>query len=95
MDMLADKIGCLPKFTDLLTTDPALAFHFFFGPNYPPFYRLVGPHTWEGARNAISRGAANTTEPTKTRLVKGNQATPMNMRWIFGAVLVIILLLIF
>ncbi|XP_030853798.1 dimethylaniline monooxygenase [N-oxide-forming] 2 [Strongylocentrotus purpuratus] len=69
-DMIAAKLGCLPRFTDLLMSDPILAYKFFFGPNYPPFYRLVGPHAWPGARNAIMKAKHNTDTPTKTRKVQ-------------------------
>nr|XP_054769521.1 dimethylaniline monooxygenase [N-oxide-forming] 2-like [Lytechinus pictus] len=69
-DMLAAKVGCLPRFMDLLKSDPVLAFKFLFGPNYPPFYRLVGPHAWPGARDAIMKAEYNTVNPTRTRIVK-------------------------
>ncbi|XP_041480897.1 dimethylaniline monooxygenase [N-oxide-forming] 2-like [Lytechinus variegatus] len=69
-DMLAAKVGCLPRFIDLLKSDPILAFKFIFGPNYPPFYRLVGPHAWPGARHAIMKAEYNTVNPTRTRIVK-------------------------
>ncbi|XP_071494354.1 flavin-containing monooxygenase 5-like [Diadema antillarum] len=67
MDMLASKMGCRPAFLDLLKTDLSLAFKFIFGSNHPMFYRLVGPHAWAGARDAIMRAPGNTTNPTKTR----------------------------
>ncbi len=37
----------------LLLCDPRLAIGFFFNPVIPSHYRLVGPHTWSGARDAI------------------------------------------
>ena len=93
MDLLADKIGCKPKFRDLMT-DPALAYRYIFGGHYPPFYRLVGPHVWKGARDAIFRAPANTTEPTKTRLVKRTYASESLLKWMLLGSFVLVILLI-
>ncbi|XP_071797398.1 flavin-containing monooxygenase 5-like [Asterias amurensis] len=68
-DEIAEKIGVKPNFTKLVLTDPKLALRCFFGPAYPPNYRLNGPYPWKGAREAIMNGWENTTYPTKTRTV--------------------------
>ncbi|XP_022105093.1 dimethylaniline monooxygenase [N-oxide-forming] 5-like [Acanthaster planci] len=66
---VAAKFGARPNFIKLLLTDPRLALRTFFGPAYPPTYRLNGPHPWKGARDAIMNGWANTVNPTRTRTV--------------------------
>lgn len=53
MDELASIIGCKPNIPKMLLTDPVLAYHLFFGPNYPYVYRINGPKAWSGARQAI------------------------------------------
>ncbi|XP_033099830.1 dimethylaniline monooxygenase [N-oxide-forming] 5-like [Anneissia japonica] len=65
---LANDIGVKPTL-DMFLTDPKLAVKVFFGPAYPPSYRLKGPHTWAGARDAIMKGWENTTSPTRTRQI--------------------------
>lgn len=59
-DDLAEEIGIRPRLANLLFKDPSLAFRVFFGPALPSIYRLNGPHSWKGARNAIMgyRGAS-------------------------------------
>ncbi|EPB65943.1 Flavin-binding monooxygenase-like protein [Ancylostoma ceylanicum] len=53
MDELADLVGCRPNLKELLLSDPLLAFQVYFGPYVPYVYRLSGPHSWSGARQAI------------------------------------------
>ncbi|RCN39243.1 Flavin-binding monooxygenase-like protein [Ancylostoma caninum] len=53
MDELADLVGCKPNVKDLLLSDPLLALQVYFGPYVPYVYRLNGPHSWSGARQAI------------------------------------------
>ncbi|PIC35760.1 hypothetical protein B9Z55_015014 [Caenorhabditis nigoni] len=53
MDELAELIGCQVPILRTLFTDPILGLRLFFGPNAGYCYRLAGPHTWQGARNAI------------------------------------------
>ncbi|XP_054708613.1 flavin-containing monooxygenase 5-like [Uloborus diversus] len=52
-DELAEEIGAKPNLLKLALTDPKLFWAVFFGPSLPYQYRLQGPHTWEGARDAI------------------------------------------
>ncbi|PIK47929.1 putative dimethylaniline monooxygenase [Apostichopus japonicus] len=52
-DALARDMGCYPSLVSLLTSDPRLALHMLFSPVVPATYRLVGPHSWEGARDVI------------------------------------------
>ncbi|XP_033122566.1 dimethylaniline monooxygenase [N-oxide-forming] 5-like [Anneissia japonica] len=85
---LASDIGVKPTL-DMFLIDPKLAAKVFFGPAYPPSYRLKGPHTWAGARQAIMNGWENTTNPTKTRhITKQNGLNP-----IFPAIVLFALIL--
>lgn len=52
-DELAEEIGVKPNLLKLAITDPKLFLRVFFGPSLSYQYRLQGPHSWEGARNAI------------------------------------------
>ncbi|KAF9904097.1 Cyclopentanone 1,2-monooxygenase (CPMO) [Linnemannia zychae] len=56
-DKLATRIGCFPTLAKLihkfgLVEALRLKTEAFFGPPTPIQYRLVGPHDWEGAREA-------------------------------------------
>ncbi|CAD5228745.1 unnamed protein product [Bursaphelenchus xylophilus] len=53
MTELADLIGCTPNFKQLIFSDPKLAFHAFFGPDVAYCYRISGPKSWSGAREAV------------------------------------------
>eukprot|EP00057_Strongylocentrotus_purpuratus_P027917 XP_011682391.1 PREDICTED: dimethylaniline monooxygenase [N-oxide-forming] 2 [Strongylocentrotus purpuratus] len=68
-EMLADRIGAKPKFWSMVLTDPVLAYRTFLGPALPYTFRLVGPHAWSGARDAIMDVWNNTFYATKTRMV--------------------------
>ncbi|XP_060597652.1 flavin-containing monooxygenase 5-like isoform X2 [Ruditapes philippinarum] len=53
MDQLAGMIGCRPNFWKMFLTDLALAVQCVFGPGTSYQFRLVGPGSWAGAREAI------------------------------------------
>lgn len=67
-------IQCKPNLLKLFLTDPLLSLKCFFGPCTPAQYRLVGPGSWTGAKQAIEKVSSNVIYATKTRVVK--QATP-------------------
>ena len=67
--MLAARIGAKPKFWSLFASDPALAVRAYLGPALPYTYRLVGPHSWDGARDAVMSVWDRTYYATKTRIV--------------------------
>ncbi|XP_071509384.1 dimethylaniline monooxygenase [N-oxide-forming] 4-like [Diadema antillarum] len=73
-DMVAERIGARPKFWPMLLTDPVIAFRMFFGPALPYTYRLVGPNTWPGARDAILSAWDNTWFATRTRPVPQSES---------------------
>ncbi|GBN27538.1 Dimethylaniline monooxygenase [N-oxide-forming] 2 [Araneus ventricosus] len=52
-DDVASQIGAKPNFIKVLLTDPKLFLKLVFGPSLPYQYRLQGPHSWDGAREAI------------------------------------------
>lgn len=52
MDELADKIGASPKMLKYFFTDRKL-FRALLGPCVPYQFRLEGPHSWTGARDAV------------------------------------------
>lgn len=53
LDEIASEIGSELNFWKLFTTDPKLWSRLYFGPSLSYQYRLQGPHTWSGARDAI------------------------------------------
>ncbi|GBL98918.1 Dimethylaniline monooxygenase [N-oxide-forming] 2 [Araneus ventricosus] len=52
-DDIASQFGAKPDFLKILLTDTRLFFHLIFGPSLPYQYRLQGPHSSDGAREAI------------------------------------------
>ncbi|XP_042142271.1 flavin-containing monooxygenase 5-like [Ixodes scapularis] len=52
MDDLADKIGASPRMLKYFFTDHKL-FRALLGPCVPYQFRLEGPHSWTGARDAV------------------------------------------
>nr|XP_006823407.1 PREDICTED: dimethylaniline monooxygenase [N-oxide-forming] 4-like [Saccoglossus kowalevskii] len=63
---LAEEIGVNPSFWKMLISDPRLAMACWYGPQVPYTYRLQGPRTWDGAREAILSVWENTTSPTNS-----------------------------
>ncbi|XP_003744887.3 dimethylaniline monooxygenase [N-oxide-forming] 2 [Galendromus occidentalis] len=59
MDMLAEDIKAKPDWCTMMWTDPYLFYRCIFGPLLPYQYRLVGPYSWPGARNAILSAPEN------------------------------------
>ena len=55
----------------LTTNIHFLPFRLLFGPCIPPTYRLCGPHSWAGARDAILFCKRNIEAPTMTRTAVG------------------------
>lgn len=71
MDELAEIIGCKPNIRKLFFTDPKLALECLFGPCTPYQFRLMGPGSWKGARDAILTQWKRTYQPLQTRPCKG------------------------
>lgn len=75
MDELANILGVKPNLSRLAIKDPVLYRRCVFGPCLPYQFRLEGPHSWEGAREAIldfpkraASASTPTTAPEDTRL---------------------------
>ncbi|XP_033099826.1 dimethylaniline monooxygenase [N-oxide-forming] 5-like [Anneissia japonica] len=88
---LANDIGVIPTL-DMFLTDPKLAVKVFFGPAYPPSYRLQGPHAWAGARDAIMKGWENTISSTKTRHISKEHGVTGHI--LFTAIFLFFLILV-
>ncbi|XP_076308580.1 uncharacterized protein LOC143223999 [Tachypleus tridentatus] len=73
MDEISSIINAKPRLLHLLLTDPVLVWCCIFEPCLPYQYRLNGPHSWAGARNAIMTyedrviGALKTRNSSKTK----------------------------
>lgn len=59
MDDIAKRIGVMPNLILYAFTDPLLCHKLIFGTALSYHYRLVGPHSWSGARNAIMKADDN------------------------------------
>lgn len=66
MDELAGDFGASPNFLKYFFTDISLLCHLFFGPHLPYQYRLNGPGSWDGARDAIIHVQDRILHPFKT-----------------------------
>uniref|UniRef100_A0AC34RPP9 Flavin-containing monooxygenase n=1 Tax=Panagrolaimus sp. JU765 TaxID=591449 RepID=A0AC34RPP9_9BILA len=53
MDELAKLIGCYPSIWKIASMDPFLAWKVFSSPTPSYVYRILGPHSWEGAKEAL------------------------------------------
>ncbi|NXL89603.1 FMO5 monooxygenase, partial [Alectura lathami] len=63
MDELACQVGVKPSLPALFLTDPKLALEVLLGPCTPYQYRLRGPGTWQGAREAILTQRQRVVQP--------------------------------
>ncbi|GIX93652.1 dimethylaniline monooxygenase 2 [Caerostris darwini] len=71
-DELASQFGVKPNLLKILLTDPKLFFQIFFGPHLSYQYRLQGPHSWDGARNAIMISKDRMVYPVTKRSTQEN-----------------------
>ncbi|XP_033100166.1 dimethylaniline monooxygenase [N-oxide-forming] 2-like isoform X1 [Anneissia japonica] len=67
---LARRIGVLPSFWSYIFTSPRIAMKLAFGTMYPYMFRIQGPHSWNGAMDALLAGPRKTVMATKTRASK-------------------------
>ncbi|KAL6722866.1 hypothetical protein Aduo_017944 [Ancylostoma duodenale] len=70
MDELARLLGCKPRVLSRFFCDPILAKALFFHGLVPYQYRLQGPHSWPGAREAILTFEDRVFNTTRTRRTK-------------------------
>ncbi|GBM57696.1 Dimethylaniline monooxygenase [N-oxide-forming] 2, partial [Araneus ventricosus] len=52
-DEIASQFGAKPNLSKMLFIDPKLLLKILYGPSVSYRYRLQGPHSWKGAREAI------------------------------------------
>ncbi|KAK2145834.1 hypothetical protein LSH36_654g01070 [Paralvinella palmiformis] len=90
MDDIGSKIGSKPDLGKLFWKDPRLAWHCFFGPYVPYQYRLVGPHPWNGAREAIMTVWDRTLAGISPKS-KPNDSMPLWLYAILMAVLAVVI----
>jgi len=64
----------------LLMTDPRLAVSVYFGLTTPAQYRLVGPGSWRGARDAILSSRGRMLQPLNTRPTRVDRDTTSDSR---------------
>ncbi|XP_071958177.1 dimethylaniline monooxygenase [N-oxide-forming] 2-like [Antedon mediterranea] len=67
---IAKQIGCLPNPWSYLLKSPRFALKLALGSVHPYTFRLNGPHSWDGAANAIKEVPCKTVKSTKTRVPK-------------------------
>ncbi|XP_013392146.1 dimethylaniline monooxygenase [N-oxide-forming] 2 isoform X2 [Lingula anatina] len=93
-DDIAELLGVGTCFWRQIWTDPVLAFKCYFGPCFPYQHRLCGPHTWEGARDAIFSAWENTYFSLRSGLKSPNQERKYQKEtFIFLLLLVAIIML--
>lgn len=98
-DEISSLIGAKPNLWHLLTTDPVLAFKCVFGPCVPAQYRLMGPGSWQGARDVIMGVKESMVCPLRTRKAgqKENKDKPgwknLHLLSVLGLLVVVILFL--
>lgn len=73
-DDLASQIGAKPILLKYLFTDFQLFLKLLFGPVLSYQYRLVGPHRWQGAREAIMTSEERMRWPLQKRKDKDNES---------------------
>ncbi|GBO06514.1 Dimethylaniline monooxygenase [N-oxide-forming] 2 [Araneus ventricosus] len=79
-DEIASQFGAKPNLLKIFLTDPKLFLKLFFGPSLSYQYRLQGPHSWEGAREAIMTSEDRMMYPVTKRRSKN---TTLNFGNIF------------
>lgn len=70
MDEISSQFGAKPSLLKMAFTDPQLFWACLNGPCFPYQYRLQGPHSWPGARDAILCYEERVMAPLNTRYSK-------------------------
>lgn len=70
MDEIAEQYGARPNLWKYFFTDPKFWYKLYFGPCLPYQYRIVGPHKWSGAREAIMNVEERIDAAFRTRQCK-------------------------
>ena len=67
MDEIAALIGVYPSFWEIFKKDRTLLKYIYSEPNVPAQYRLIGPHSWDGAPEIVKTAISRSVYPTRTR----------------------------
>ncbi|XP_064003346.1 flavin-containing monooxygenase 1 [Pogoniulus pusillus] len=94
LDEIASLIGAKPSVLRLLCRDPRLALTVFFGPCTPYQYRLEGPGSWEGARQAIFTQWDRILKPTRTRVPASSSSLCPSILLVAGLLLLLVALVL-
>ncbi|XP_037363908.1 flavin-containing monooxygenase 5-like [Talpa occidentalis] len=97
MDDIASEIGVKPNLFSLLLQDPKLACRSFFGPCTPYQYRLQGPGSWAGAREAIMTQRERIIKPLRTRSLAcahPGRSGPSRLKSVCIALLILVLIVV-
>ncbi|KAK7098948.1 flavin-containing monooxygenase 2-like [Littorina saxatilis] len=91
-DNIATELGIKPNWWHFcLQGDVKMALAVLLGPAHPFHYRLVGPHTWDGARDAIFSAYRETVFATQHRKVAIEEGKERGgsgeLRWLLWMVL--------
>lgn len=94
MDEVAVEIGVKPNFFRMFWRDPKFWYTNVMGVHLPYQYRLEGPGTWKGAREAIETVWERVHAPTQTRKVP-SEDPEVAMKYVVLALFVSVLAFIF
>ncbi|XP_071096326.1 flavin-containing monooxygenase 5-like [Haliotis cracherodii] len=95
MDELAELVGCRPNIGRLFLTDPKLGLMCLFAATTPYQYRLRGPGTWSGAREAIMTQTDRMEYPFKTRPLPEGTETQSSYRLLTLVLLVLVIAVLY
>ncbi|XP_025111759.1 dimethylaniline monooxygenase [N-oxide-forming] 5-like [Pomacea canaliculata] len=95
MDELANLIGCKPQIGSLFLSDPKLAWTVLMGPVTPYTYRLHGPGSWAGAREAVLTTMDRVRFPFSTKPVPRRFDANLRLLAHLLAIAVVIILMLF
>ncbi|XP_046562089.1 flavin-containing monooxygenase 5-like [Haliotis rubra] len=95
MDELSELVGCRPNIGRLFLTDPQLGLKCFFGPTTPYQFRLRGPGSWSGAREAIMTQTYRMEYPFKTRPLPEGTQKQSSHRLLTLALLVVLIAVLY
>ncbi|XP_046375796.2 flavin-containing monooxygenase 5-like isoform X1 [Haliotis rufescens] len=92
-DELAADLGVAPSWWDLIKAGPRLAYLYYYGPAFPYYHRMWGPHPWRGARDAIDHALEHGHYAKQVRHVQGpdHEGSSFMPRFIIVSVLAVLL----
>ncbi|XP_048250751.1 dimethylaniline monooxygenase [N-oxide-forming] 2-like [Haliotis rufescens] len=96
-DELAAELGVAPSWWDLIKAGPRLAYQYYYGPAFPYYHRLWGPHAWRGAKDAINHALEHGHYAKQVRHVQGPdvEGSSFMLRFIIVSVLAVLLTMMY